>query len=67
MVRGSSISHLYKRQLRTMKERERRVLHNIIESAWQDAKAAYQAAGAPFGTGRGLEIWIDYGQLTTVN
>lgn len=42
------------------------VLRLSIEAAWEDAQAAYQAAGAPFGPDLGLEVWEEYGQLTTV-
>jgi hypothetical protein len=37
------------------------------EAEWEKTKAAYREAGAPFGWGRGLDIWVEHGQLTTVN
>ena len=42
-------------------------LYLRLELAWLETKADYAAAGKPFGNGRGLDVWIKYGQLTTVN
>lgn len=38
-----------------------------LELEWQDAREDYRTAGKPFGDGRGLEVWVEYGQWTTVN
>ena len=46
-------------------ERER--LRRFLHLEWQKTKAAYRRAGAPFGWGRGLDLWVEHGQLTTVN
>lgn len=50
-----------------MTDAERRLLRRYLEAEWEKTRFAYRAAGEPFGPGRGLEIWISYGQLTTVN
>ncbi len=50
-----------------MTDAERSILRRFLESEWEKTRAEYRAAGAPFGSGRGLEIWIQSGQLTTVN
>lgn len=50
-----------------MNDVERRILRCILEIEWQKTREDYRAAGAPFGEGRGLDIWIEYGQLTTSN
>lgn len=46
---------------------ERIILRHILEIEWEKTRADYHAAGAPFGPGRGLNIWVEYGHLTTVN
>lgn len=51
----------------TMTHLERRFLRRFLEIEWEKTRADYYAAGAPFGPGRGLEIWVEYGQLTTLN
>jgi hypothetical protein len=50
-----------------MNESEREILRHFLQVEWEKTKAAYRAAGAPFGWGRGLDIWIEHGQLTTTN
>jgi hypothetical protein len=50
-----------------MTDRQRAALQLLIDAEWMKAKANYAAAGKPFGEGRGIDIWIEYGQLTTVN
>jgi len=50
-----------------MTDTERRILHRFLKAEWEKTRTDYRAAGAPFGSGRGLEIWIQFGQLTTVN
>lgn len=41
-------------------------LRHRLRLEWLKVEADYAAAGKPFGD-RGLEIWVEYGQLTTVN
>ena len=50
-----------------MTDAERRILRRFLEAEWSETQADYRAAGAPFESGRGLEIWIQSGQLTTAN
>lgn len=50
-----------------MTDRERAVLRLWLELEWEKTREDYRAAGKPFGEGRGLDIWVEYGQLTTVN
>lgn len=50
-----------------MTDAERRILRCFLEAEWEKTRAEYREAGTPFGSGRGLEIWIQFGQLTTVN
>jgi len=38
----------------------------ILQIEWEKTREDYHAAGTPFGP-EGLEIWVEYGQLTTVN
>lgn len=43
-------------------------LRALLDACWREAKRAYRKAGQPFGaTPRGLELWIEYMQQTTVN
>lgn len=46
---------------------QRAALRLKLELEWQRVKEDYAAAGKPFGEGRGLDIWVEYMQLTTVN
>jgi hypothetical protein len=40
----------------------------VLDQLWKEARQDYHAAGAPFGpSGRALDVWILYGQRTTVN
>lgn len=67
---GAFCSHpFYKPYARgfCMTDVERRILRRFLQAEWKKTQADYHAAGAPFGPGRGLEIWIEFGQLTTVN
>lgn len=50
-----------------MTPRQRSALRLLLELEREWARADYAAAGKPFGEGRGLDIWIEYEQLTTVN
>mgnify|MGYP000335404230 CR=1 FL=1 len=50
-----------------MESPERETLRLLLELEWEKARDDYLAAGKPFGDGRGLDLWIEYGQLTTVN
>lgn len=50
-----------------MTEYQRAVLQLLIETEWMDAKANYAGAGRPSGERRGMDIWIEFGQLTTVD
>jgi hypothetical protein len=50
-----------------MTDLKRRALRLRLELKWWKAKRDYAAAGAPFGLGRGIDLWIEYGQGTTVN
>jgi hypothetical protein len=37
-----------------------------LEAAWAQTRRAYQQAGGPLGTGeRALELWVEFGTLTT--
>jgi len=38
----------------------------LLHIEWEKTREDYRAAGSPFGP-RGLEIWTEYGQLTTAN
>jgi len=39
-----------------------------LQKQWKQARAAYRAAGAPFGTSlRGLDVWIQFGRQGTSN
>lgn len=46
---------------------ERTAFRLWLELKRLEAREDYEAASAPFGEGRGLDLWIEYGQLTTVN
>jgi len=50
-----------------MSDPERRALRLLLKREWEKTKEDYRAAGKPFGEGRGLDLWVKYGQLTTVN
>ena len=50
-----------------MTDLERTALRLLLEIEWKKVRADYRAAGQPFGKGRGLDIWVEYEQLTTVN
>ena len=50
-----------------MSDPERRSLRLLLKREWEKTKEDYRAAGKPFGEGRGLDLWVEYGQLTTVN
>lgn len=50
-----------------MTDRQRTVLRFLLGLEWEEAREDYRAAGKPFGDRRGLDIWVEYGQLTTVN
>jgi hypothetical protein len=49
-----------------MTNNERKILRLKFEIEWLRAKGDYVAAGKPFGA-EGIDIWIEHGQLTTVN
>ncbi len=51
----------------SMTDPERKLLRRFLQAEWEKTKAAYREAGAPFGWGRGLDIWVEHGQLTTMN
>jgi hypothetical protein len=39
-----------------------------LQKRWDRARAAYRAAGAPFGASlRGLDVWIEFGRQSTSN
>jgi len=42
-------------------------LRRFLKFEWEKTRAAYRRAGAPFGWGRGLDLWVEWGQLTTTN
>jgi hypothetical protein len=50
-----------------MTDLERTSLRLLLEIEWEKVRADYQAAGKPFGEGKGLDMWVEYGQLTTAN
>ena len=41
-------------------------LRLLLKLEWEEAKEDYRTAGEPFGE-KGLDLWVEYGQLTTVN
>ena len=59
--------HLLHPALLTMTDSERTALRVLIDLEWTEARAAYREAGHPFGKGRGLDVWIEFDQQTTVN
>jgi len=50
-----------------MSNSERTALRVLIDLEWAEARNDYVTAGRPFGDGRGLDIWIEFDQQTTVN
>jgi len=51
-----------------MSDSERTALRVLIDLEWAEAQSGYADAGQPFGNnGRGLDIWIEFDQKTTVN
>lgn len=52
---------------RSLSDSERTAIRVLIDLEWADARADYVDAGRPFGDGRGLDVWIEFGQRTTVN
>lgn len=50
-----------------MTQLQREALRLKIELEWLKIRGDYEAAGKPFGDGKGLDVWVEYGQLTTVN
>ena len=50
-----------------MSPSERTALRILIDLEWAQARRHYMEAGRPFGNGRGLDIWIEFRQKTTVN
>lgn len=50
-----------------MSDSERTALRILIDLEWAEARDDYAAAGQPFGNGRGLDVWIEFDQQTTVN
>ena len=50
-----------------MTDSERTALRVLIDLKWAETRDQYQDAGQPFGQGRGLEIWIEFDQQTTIN
>lgn len=51
-----------------MSDSERTALRVLIDLEWTEARREYTDAGQPFGSnGRGLDIWIEFDQKTTVN
>jgi len=46
---------------------QREALRLTVELWWLEVREDYAAAGRPFGEDRGLDIWVEFGQLTTVN
>lgn len=50
-----------------MSDSERTALRILIDLEWAEARNDYVAAGQPFGDGRGLDVWIEFDQQTTVN
>ncbi len=43
-------------------------LIRLLEFCWREARHDYRAAGSPFGPSQGgFELWIQYGERTTVN
>ncbi len=50
-----------------MTDSERTALRVLLDLEWKASRRAYEDAGAPFGSGRGLDLWIAFDQKTTAN
>ena len=50
-----------------MTESERTALRVLIDLEWAENRDEYEKAGQPFGPDRGLDVWIEFDQQTTVN
>jgi len=50
-----------------MSDAERTALRVFLDLEWRTQRRGYRRAGHPFGTDRGLTLWIEFGQETTVN
>lgn len=50
-----------------MSDGERTALRVLLDLQWSACKKKYVEAGRPFGKGRGMDIWIQFDQRTTVN
>jgi hypothetical protein len=50
-----------------MTDLKRKTLRLRVELKWKPAKRDSVAAGTPFGNGRGINLWVEYGERTTVN
>jgi hypothetical protein len=49
-----------------MTDRQPMALRLLLELEWEETREDYEMAGKPFGE-EGLDLWVEYGQLTTVN
>ena len=61
------MSRFFKSSSLLMSDSERTALRILIDLEWAEARDDYAAAGQPFGDGRGLDVWIEFDQQTTVN
>ena len=50
-----------------MTDHRRAAIQLLIQADWMEPEADYAAAGKPFGEGRGLDLWLEFGLTTTVN
>lgn len=50
-----------------MSDAERTALRVFLDLEWRAQRRDYRDAGRPFGTDRGVELWIEFGRQTTVN
>ena len=50
-----------------MSNSERTALRVLLDLEWEARQRAYADAGTPFGSGRGIDLWIEFDQKTTVN
>jgi hypothetical protein len=50
-----------------MTDSERTALRVLLDLERKARQRAYESAGRPFGSGRGLDLWIEFDQKTTVN
>lgn len=50
-----------------MSDAERTAVRVLLELEWMAVRQKYLEAGQPFGPERGLHLWNEFGQATTIN